>query len=41
MREFTIGKNDKEMRLDKFLSKVMPDAGQGLIYKSLRKSPAL
>ncbi|MBO5364563.1 MAG: RluA family pseudouridine synthase [Clostridia bacterium] len=37
MREFTIGKNDKEMRLDKFLSKVMPDAGQGLIYKSLRK----
>ncbi len=37
MKEFTIGKNDKDMRLDKFLSKVMPDAGSGIIYKSLRK----
>lgn len=37
MKEFTIGKNDQGMRLDKFLSKIMPDAGQGIIYKSLRK----
>ncbi len=37
MREFTAKKNDHGMRLDKFLSKVMPEAGQGLIYKSLRK----
>ncbi len=37
MKEFIIGKNDHEMRLDRFLSKVMPAAGQGVIYKSLRK----
>lgn len=37
MREFTARKNDCDIRLDKFLSKVMPEAGQGLIYKALRK----
>ena len=37
MKEFIIGKNDKDLRLDKFLSKVMASAGQGIIYKSLRK----
>ncbi len=37
MKEFLIGPNDKDQRLDRFLSKVMPNAGQGMIYKSLRK----
>lgn len=37
MKDFTIGKNDKDMRLDKFLSKIMPGASSGVIYKSLRK----
>ena len=37
MRTFTVGNNDKDKRLDKFLSKVMPYAPMSLIYKSLRK----
>lgn len=37
MKEFLIGSNDRDQRLDRFLSKVMPHAGQGMIYKSLRK----
>ena len=37
MKEFTTQKNDHGMRLDRFLSKIMPEAGQGVIYKSLRK----
>ncbi len=37
MKEFLIGPNDQGQRLDRFLSKVMPEAGQGIIYKSLRK----
>lgn len=37
MKEFTIDKNCDGMRLDKFMSKVMPSVGQGGIYKALRK----
>lgn len=37
MREFVIGKNDAEQRLDKFLSKLCPSMPQTMLYKSLRK----
>ncbi len=37
MKTITIGKNDENQRLDKFLSKLMPDAPMGVLYKSLRK----
>ncbi len=37
MKEFTVGPNDGGQRLDRFLSKIMPGASQGLLYKSLRK----
>ncbi len=37
MKEFTIGANEHGMRLDKFLFKIMPNAGSGTIYQSLRK----
>ncbi len=37
MKTFTIGANDKGQRLDRFLHKVMPQAPQSIIYKSLRK----
>ena len=37
MREITIGKNDKNQRLDKFLSKLCPNMPEAMLYKSLRK----
>ena len=36
MHEITIGKNDSGQRLDKFLSKALPDLPQSLLYKSVR-----
>lgn len=37
MREFIVGKNDKDQRLDKFLTKLCPNMPEAMIYKSLRK----
>ena len=37
MQTVTIGKNQSGQRLDKFLHKFMPDAGNGFLYKMLRK----
>ncbi len=36
MHEITIGKNDGGQRLDKFLSKALPDLPQSLLYRSIR-----
>lgn len=36
MKELTIGKNDSGQRLDKFLTKALPDLPQSLLYKSIR-----
>lgn len=38
MRSITIGKNDADQRLDKFLTKLMPTIPQALLYKSIRKN---
>ena len=37
MREFIVGKNDKNQRLDKFLTKLCPLMPEAMLYKSLRK----
>ena len=37
MREFTINRNDAGQRLDKFLTKLLPNLPQSMLYKSLRK----
>lgn len=37
MQSVTIGKNQAGQRLDKFLHKYMPEAGNGFLYKMLRK----
>lgn len=37
MKEITIGKNDANQRLDKFLAKLCPNMPQAMLYKSLRK----
>ncbi|MCH5185954.1 MAG: RluA family pseudouridine synthase [Oscillospiraceae bacterium] len=37
MREFTVNKNDAGQRLDKFLTKLMPNLPQSMLYKGLRK----
>lgn len=37
MKPFTIGYNDQNQRLDKFMKKVMPSATPGTVYQSLRK----
>ena len=37
MQTVTIGKNQFGQRLDKFLHRFMPDAGNGFLYKMLRK----
>ena len=37
MQSFKIGSNQAGQRLDKFLRKLMPDAGNGFLYKMLRK----
>ena len=36
MHELTIGKNDSGQRLDKFLTKALPDLPKALLYKSVR-----
>lgn len=36
MRELTIGKNDAGQRLDKFLSKAVPDMPPAFLYKAIR-----
>lgn len=37
MKEIVIGKNQAGQRLDKFLHKLLPNAGSGFLYKMLRK----
>lgn len=37
MREIIVGKNDKNQRLDKFLTKLCPSMPEAMLYKSLRK----
>ena len=37
MRQFTVGENDGGQRLDKFLSKLMPNMPKSMLYKGLRK----
>ncbi len=37
MKTVTIGTNDENQRLDKFLGKLMPDAPRSILYKALRK----
>lgn len=37
MKEFTIGKNEAGQRLDKYLRKLLPNAGSSFLYKMLRK----
>ena len=37
MREIIVGKNDKNQRLDKFLTKLCPAMPEAMLYKSLRK----
>ncbi len=36
MKEFTVGKNDANRRLDAFLTKIMPTLPASLMYKSIR-----
>lgn len=38
MREITVNENDSEQRLDKFLSKFMPQLPKSVLYKGLRKN---
>lgn len=37
MKVYTIGPNDAGQRLDRYLTKLLPRASQGVIYQSLRK----
>ena len=37
MREFIIGGNEENQRLDKYLKKILPGAQSGFLYKMLRK----
>lgn len=37
MREFIIGTNEDNQRLDKYLKKLLPNASSGFLYKMLRK----
>jgi len=38
MRQITVNSNDKNQRLDKFLTKLMPALPQSMLYKGLRKN---
>ncbi len=38
MKQVTINRNDANQRLDKFLTKFMPDLPQSMLYKGLRKN---
>lgn len=37
MREFIIGSNEAQQRLDKYLKKLLPNASTGFLYKMMRK----
>lgn len=37
MKEFEITKNEANQRLDKYIKKLLPNAGKGFVYKMLRK----
>ncbi|MDO5302140.1 MAG: RluA family pseudouridine synthase [Tissierellia bacterium] len=37
MREYHITKDDQDLRLDRYVKKLLPQAGLSLIYKSIRK----
>ncbi len=37
VREFVVNKNDQGQRIDKFLTKLLPNIPQSMLYKSLRK----
>ena len=37
MREFVINANDSGQRIDKFISKAMPDMPKSMMYKLIRK----
>lgn len=37
MKEFIIQKNEENQRFDKYLKKLLPNAGSGFLYKMLRK----
>ena len=37
MRTFTIGSNEAGQRFDKYLHKLLPEAGNSFLYKMLRK----
>lgn len=37
MKEYTIGKNEANQRFDKYLHKLLKEAGSGFLYKMLRK----
>lgn len=37
MKEITIGKREADIRLDKFLEKLLPGAGKSFLYKMIRK----
>ena len=37
MKEFTIKKNEENQRFDKYLRKLLPNAGSSFLYKMLRK----
>ncbi|MBQ7533991.1 MAG: RluA family pseudouridine synthase [Stomatobaculum sp.] len=37
MKEYTAGPNEQGQRLDKFLFKILPDAGRGFLCKMMRK----
>ena len=38
MKELVINKNDAGQRIDKFLTKYMPDMPRAMLYKGLRKN---
>ena len=37
MKEYIIGKNEANQRLDKYLHKLLKEASNGFLYKMLRK----
>ena len=37
MKEYTAGRNEAGQRLDKFLFKILPEAGRGFLCKMMRK----
>ena len=37
MKEYTAGRNEAGQRLDKFLFKILPEAGRSFLCKMMRK----